>query len=466
MKLSVIGSGYVGTVAGACLAEMGHDVCLIDRDEERIRSLQRFQVPFYEQLLPELIRKHAGHRLYFSTDFSGPVRDSAAVFVAVGTPSLHNGEADLSYVDSAVREVAKIIRNYTVVIEKSTVPVMTSRAIRKVMILNGAPEGNFDVVSNPEFLREGTGVTDFLYPDRIVVGSPSEAATDVMSGIYAPLLDGSYYRREDIIVPPAEPRSTPQWIVTNPISAELIKHASNSFLAMKISYANVIANLCEAVGAEVEHVCRGLGTDSRIGEKFLRPGIGYGGSCFPKDVAAFSSVARELGYRFGLLQEVAAINAEQQVRFVRKVKGALWTLRDKRIAALGLAYKGGTNDIRESPALSVIRMLLDEGCEIVAYDPAAMDKAAKEIQSERLTFAATPYEAVTNADAMMILTDWKEFAELDLSRIRKLLKYPIVVDGRNLFTPQQMETAELIYHSVGRTESPVAETLAFDATKS
>ncbi len=453
MKLTVIGSGYVGTVAGACFAELGHEVCVIDRDEERVRSLQECRVPFFEALLPELLSKHLGNRLRFSTELNGAVRASDVVFIAVGTPSLHNGEADLSYVEAAVREIAFAIDKYTVIIEKSTVPVLTCEAIRKAMSLNGAPKSMFDVVSNPEFLREGNAVTDFLYPDRIVVGASSQRAKDALLSIYAPLLDNTYYKSDDRVPVPEKISHSPQLIVTSPISAELIKHASNAFLAMKISYANFVANLCEAVGADVEDVCRGLGTDSRIGDKFLRPGIGYGGSCFPKDVAAFGAVAREFGYRFGLLDEVDAINTEQRKRFVRKIKDVLWTLRGKKIAALGLAYKGGTDDVRESPAIEVIRLLLNEGCEVAVYDPAAMEKTKQELSSSCVRFATSAYDAIEGADAAVVLTDWREFAEMDLSKVRQQLRYPIVIDGRNLFSHTQMRDAGLIYHSIGRASS-------------
>lgn len=453
MRLSVIGSGYVGTVAGACFAELGHEVTVIDRDEEKIGSLQQMQVPFYEHFLLELIRKHAGKQLHFSTDLVMAVGKSEAVFIAVGTPPLHNGEADLSHVDAVVREVSRAITKYTVIIEKSTVPVLTSTSIRKVLSLNGTPHSSFDVVSNPEFLREGTAVTDFLYPDRIVVGSPSDRATEVLKAIYGPLIDGSYYKRGDAIAPPSGGCTDPLFLVTDPVSAELIKHASNSFLAMKISYINAVANICEVVGADIEQVCRGLGSDSRIGQKFLSPGIGYGGSCFPKDVAAFNAVARACGFDFGLLSEVAGINEEQLLRFVRKIKSALWTLREKKIAVLGLAYKGGTDDLRESPAIAVVRLLLKEGCCLTAYDPAAMERAKQELLGDRLTFASGPYEAVSGAEAMIILTDWEEFGKLDLARVHELMKYPIIIDGRNLYSQKLMEQAGFIYHSVGRSET-------------
>jgi UDPglucose 6-dehydrogenase len=415
--------------------------------------LQQCKVPFFENLLPELLSKHLERRLRFSTELNGAIRESDAVFIAVGTPSLDNGEADLSYVDAAVREVALAIEKYTVIIEKSTVPVLTCEAIRKAMNMNGARKSMFDVVSNPEFLREGSAVTDFLYPDRIVIGASSQRATDALLNIYAPLLDGTYYKSDDRIAVPEKTAHSPQLIVTSPISAELIKHASNAFLAMKISYANLVANLCEAVGADVEDVCRGLGADSRIGDKFLEPGIGYGGSCFPKDVAAFGAVAREFGYSSSLLDEVEAINTEQRKRFVRKIKDVLWTLRGKKIAALGLAYKGGTDDVRESPAIDVVRLLLNEGCEVRVFDPEAMEKAKQELSSNGVQFAGSMYEAMDGADAAVILTDWRDFAEMDLSKVRQRLRYPILIDGRNLFSHTQAQEAGLNYHSIGRMSS-------------
>jgi len=307
----------------------------------------------------------------------------------------------------------------------------------------------FDVASNPEFLREGTAVTDFLFPDRIVIGCDAERPAAVLREVYGPLTGGSYFERRDAIPQPDRASLPPPIIVTSTKSAELIKHASNAFLAMKISFINAVASVCESVGADVHQVVHGVGTDSRIGPRFLNPGIGYGGSCFPKDVMAFRAVARDSGYDFRLLDEVMRINEEQRNRFLRKVHKALWTLRGKTLAVLGLAFKGGTDDIRESPALFLVQALLQEGSKITAYDPAAMDRA-EEILNSSITFAKSAYEAAHGADALLILTEWEEFSNLDLARLRQELKYPIVIDGRNLYDPDVMAAQGFTYYSVGR----------------
>ena len=354
----------------------------------------------------------------------------------------------MSCVEEVSRAIARSLDGYKVVVEKSTVPVLTHDWVRKVMLMNGAPPGSFDVASNPEFLREGSAVRDFLYPDRIVLGVGNERSSEVLHQIYEPLASGRYYQDASRVPGPAEPR-IPPIIVTSPKSAELIKHASNAFLATKVSFINAVANVCEAVGADIQQVCEGMGTDSRIGRKFLNPGIGYGGSCFPKDLVAFHAVARECGYDFPLLEEVSRVNREQLRRFVRRVKGALWTLRGKKLAVLGLSFKGGTDDMRESPALGVVELLLYEGCEIRAYDPAAMEHARRLLPAQ-VGYAANPYEAATGADALLILNDWKEFATMELERLRKVMAYPIVVDGRNLYDPAAMSAAGFTYYSIGR----------------
>jgi len=449
MRIAVVGSGYVGLVAGACLADMGHEVTVVDNDQKKLAALKSGQVPIHEHFLPELLGRHRDQRLTFSDDLQHAVRISSAIFVAVGTPPTDSGDADLSYVESVAREISGAINGYKIVVEKSTVPVYTSEWVRKIILRNGADADSFDVASNPEFLREGTAVTDFLFPDRIVVGADSEPCARVMREIYAPLCDGSYYKRPDAIPQPDRSQIPPPLIVTSTKSAELIKHASNAFLAMKISFINAVASICESVGANVQQVCQGVGTDSRIGPRFLNPGIGYGGSCFPKDLMAFRSVARECGYDFRLLDEVIRINEEQRQRFLRKVRNALWTLRGKRLAVLGLAFKGGTDDIRESPAILLIQSLVQEGCCVTAYDPAAMDRA-REVLPPCVQFAKGAYEAATDADALLILTEWEEFATLDLQQVREKLRYPIVIDGRNLYSPEVMASHGLSYYSVGR----------------
>jgi UDPglucose 6-dehydrogenase len=474
MRIAVVGSGYVGLVAGACFADLGHQVVVVDNDQTKLDALQNGQVPIHEKFLPELLARHRGSRLEFSGNLQEAVRASEVIFVTVGTPQTETGEADLSFVESVAREISGALGGYKVVVEKSTVPVYTSEWVRKVILRNGTDPACFDVASNPEFLREGTAVADFLFPDRIVIGCDSERSAEVLRQIYAPMTDGSYYQRANAIPQPDRTSVPPPILVTSSKSAELIKHASNSFLAMKISFINAVASICESVGADVNQVCQGVGADSRIGRRFLNPGIGYGGSCFPKDVLAFRAVARECGYDFRLLDEVMHINEEQRTRFLRKVRSALWTLRGKNLGVLGLAFKGGTDDIRESPAMFLVQALLQEGCRITAYDPAAMARAQEAIQSNltsptfnlsihpsvnstigpnlasNLKFANSAHDAANGADALLILTEWEEFAHLDLSRLNQILKYPIVIDGRNLYDPEVMAAHGFTYYSVGR----------------
>ena len=449
MRIAVVGSGYVGLVAGACFADMGHEVILVDNDQQKLAALRSGQVPIHERFLPELLQRHRGKKLQFSDNLHEAARASTAIFVAVGTPPTNSGDADLSYVESVAREISGGIDGYKIVVEKSTVPVYTSEWVRKIILRNGTQADSFDVASNPEFLREGTAVTDFLFPDRIVVGADSDRCAAVLQEIYAPLSDGSYYKQADAIPGPDRAQIPPPVIVTSTKSAELIKHASNAFLAMKISFINAVASMCESVGANVQQVCQGIGTDSRIGPRFLNPGIGYGGSCFPKDLMAFRSVAREVGYDFRLLDEVMRINEEQRQRFLRKVRNALWTLRGKRLGVLGLAFKGGTDDIRESPAVLLVQSLVQEGCVVAAYDPAAMERA-REVLRSNVEFVGSPYEAAAGADALLILTEWEEFATLDLPQINSKLRYPIVIDGRNLYNPEMMAAHGFTYYSVGR----------------
>jgi UDPglucose 6-dehydrogenase len=451
MRIAVVGSGYVGLVAGACFADLGHDVILVDNDERKLADLKDGQVPIHENFLPELLNRHRGNRLEFSADLQEAVRASAAIFIAVGTPPTDRGDADLSYVEMVAREISGSINGYKVIVEKSTVPVYTSDWVCKIILRNGADPDSFDVASNPEFLREGTAVTDFLFPDRILVGCDTDRSAKVLREIYAPLTSGTYYQRTDAIPQPDRTSIPAPILVTTTKSAELIKHASNAFLAMKISFINAVSSICESVGADVNQVCHGIGADSRIGPRFLNPGIGYGGSCFPKDVMAFRAVARECGYDFRLLDEVMSINEDQRQRFLRKVRSALWTLRGKHLGVLGLAFKGGTDDIRESPAILVVQALLQEGCKITAFDPAAMERAQEVITG--LKFANSAYEAAHGADALLILTEWEEFANLDFSRLHQELKYPIVIDGRNLYDPHVMAAHGFTYYSVGRAAS-------------
>jgi UDPglucose 6-dehydrogenase len=373
------------------------------------------------------------------------------IFIAVGTPQSEAGDADLSYVEAVACEIARSVTSYKVIVEKSTVPVYTNEWIRRSIERNGVARHLFDVVSNPEFLREGTAVADFLHPDRIVVGADSERAAALISAIYMPLTTGAYYAQSGAIPGSCTTAQPPPLLNTSAKPAEIIKHASNAFLALKISFINAVSNLCEATDANIEQVARGIGLDSRIGPKFLRPGIGYGGSCFPKDVVAFRSVAEQLGIDFSLLAEVERINVQQKTRFLSKVRSALWTLRGKRVAVLGLAFKGETDDIRESPAIDLVEMLIGEGCKVAAFDPAAMKRAEYELPAGPLIrYAKDPYDAATDVDALLILTDWSEFAILDLERLYTIMRYPIVVDGRNLYEPSVMLEHGFTYLSIGR----------------
>jgi UDPglucose 6-dehydrogenase len=459
IKIAVVGSGYVGLVAAVCFAEMGHQVICVDNDETKVAALQAGDSLIHENYLPELLEKYRNTSIRFMTDLAEATRECEAIFIAVGTPQSEAGDADLSYVEAVACEIARSLTSYKVIVEKSTVPVYTNEWVTRSMERNGVARHLFDVVSNPEFLREGTAVSDFLHPDRIVVGADSERAAAVLNRIYLPLTTGAYYKRSDAIPGFCKVSEPPPLLMTSTKSAEIIKHASNAFLAMKISFINAVSNLCEAANANVEQVARGMGLDSRIGPKFLRPGIGYGGSCFPKDVAAFRSVAEQLGIDFNLLTEVEKINSQQKRRFLNKVRSALWTLRGKRICVLGLAFKGETDDIRESPAIDVVEMLLAEGCSIAAYDPAAIKRTQEMLPAgPNLRYVDDAYAAAKDADALLILTDWAEFADLDLDRLYKTLRYPIIIDGRNLYDPDIMVKYGFTYLSIGRPAAyPVRE---------
>jgi UDPglucose 6-dehydrogenase len=433
---------------------MGHQVICVDNDEARIRTLNEGGVPIFEVHLPELLSRHLNKGVKFTTDLGTAVECSEAIFIAVGTPQGDTGSADLSFVEAVASSISHSINGYKVIVEKSTVPVYTNDWIRRVLCLHGIDSHSFDVVSNPEFLREGSAIGDFLHPDRIVVGVGNERAAEVMRRIYEPLTDGSYYSQSDAIPGACSATFPAQLLVTSAQSAEIIKHAANSYLALKISFINAVSNLAEAVDADIEDIATGIGMDSRIGPKFLRAGLGYGGSCFPKDVAAFHWVAQKQGMDFklmALLQETRKINEMQQDIYFDKVLSTLWTLRSKRLAVLGLSYKGGTDDIRESPAIEIIRRLLKEGSSVVAYDPAAIERAKAVLPpSEKLLYAGDLYEASKDADAVLILTDWQEFATIDLARLKQVVHFPIVVDGRNLYKPRQMLDYGFTYVSMGR----------------
>jgi UDPglucose 6-dehydrogenase len=458
VSICVIGSGYVGLVASVSFAEIGHQVICVDNDEAKVNILREGGVPIFERHLPELLAKHRGRGVTFTENLGEAVEKSEAVFIAVGTPQGETGAADLSYVEAVVSEIARSINGYKVIVEKSTVPVYTNEWIRRVLLRYGVNPQSFDVVSNPEFLREGTAVTDFLHPDRIVVGANTERSAELLQRIYEPLTGGSYYAQPDALPGACNAQHPAKLLVTSAQSAEIIKHASNAFLALKISFINSVANLAESVDADIEDIAAGMGMDSRIGSKFLHAGLGYGGSCFPKDVAAFHWVAQQQGVDFQLLDDIHTVNEIQKEVFFNKVRSALWTLRGKRLAALGLAFKRDTDDIRESPAIEVIKKLLEAGVLITAYDPEAMERAKEVLPpSETLRYAANLYEAAQDADAVLILTDWKEFAEIDLTRLNRAVHFPIVIDGRNLYKPKEMLDHGFTYVSVGRPAAYLAQ---------
>ena len=433
MNVGVIGAGYVGLVTGACFAEFGVNVTCIDTNEGRINLLQKGVVPFYEPGLEELIRKNVNEgRLQFSNNTAESVKKSDVIFIAVGTPSLEDGSADLSYVDSVARTIAENLNGYKVIVTKSTVPVGTGERVRNI-IKDIRNDGDFDIVSNPEFLREGSAIGDFMRPDRIVIGSGSERATSVMRDLYRPL-----YLIE-----------TP-FITTDVETAEMIKYASNVFLAAKISFINEMANLCEKVGANVQVVSKAMGLDKRIGPKFLHAGPGYGGSCFPKDVRALLQIAESHGYDFKIARSVIEVNITQKDRMITKIEHALRGAGGKTIGILGLSFKPNTNDIRESPAVHIIEGLLDIGANIRVYDPVAMDDT-KSVLGQRVTYCSDPYDAASNADAIILVTEWNQFRNLELERLKGLLKHPVFIDLRNVYEPDRMRKSGFDYYSVGRS---------------
>jgi UDPglucose 6-dehydrogenase len=429
MKLTIIGTGYVGLVTGTCFAEVGHRVICVDNDPAKVKVLQEGGIPIYEPDLEDLVKKNtAAGRLNFTTSTTEGVEKSDVVFIAVPTPPLADGSVDLSFIEKVAREIAAGMGSYKIVVDKSTVPVKTGDKVAETIKRYCKTKVEFDVVSNPEFLREGFAVEDLMKPDRIVVGVKSQRPVPALKEIYAPF--------------------NAPLIVTDINSAELIKHASNSFLALKISYINAISVLCEATGANVQEVANGMGMDDRIGRRFLNASLGFGGSCFPKDLSAFIKIAEQVGYDFGLLKEVQRINAEQMDRFVKKIVDTLWVLKDKKIGVLGLAFKQNTDDIRTSPAIELCHRLQKEGATLRAYDPKAMNKARAVLKD--VTFVDDMNAVADGCDALVIATEWEEFKNLDLDRVRKTLTHPILFDGRNLFDPAEMERLGFIYKSVGR----------------
>jgi len=450
LKISVIGAGYVGLVTGGCLAGLGHEVTCTDSDASKVAVLESGRLPIYEPGLDTVIAKaRKEKRLRFSANPAAAVASGDTIFICVGTPPLPNGDADLSAIDNVARMVASEARSPKLVVEKSTVPARTGQELQRALCVYGRKSGiTFRVASNPEFLREGTAVEDFLHPDRIVVGVEDETAERQLKEIYRPVLEQKF---DCPVHAPACPKAPPPaWLVTTINSAELIKHASNSFLALKISYANMLADLAEALGADIEEVVRAVGMDPRIGPSFLKAGLGFGGFCLPKDLQAFVHLAERSGADFAMLKEAEKINRKRIERFCEKIRKALWVIRDKQIGVLGLAFKPNTDDIRFAPAIDLIGQLLAEGARIRAYDPAAMEKARAVLP--QVEYAKSAYEAAENSEALLIATEWREFRDLDWKRIRETMVRPLVLDGRNLLSPREMKSLGFEYYSFGRPE--------------
>ena len=449
MKISVIGTGYVGLVTGSCLAEIGHEVVCTDNDAAKLRVLESGGVPIYEPGLDGVISKarQAGR-----LRFSGAPADAAggdAIFICVGTPPLPNGDADLSAIDHVARTVATEARSPKLVIEKSTVPARTGEELKRALSVYGRKSGvTFRVASNPEFLREGTAIGDFLHPDRIVVGVEDEAAERQLKEIYQPVLDRKF--NCPVHSPACPGAARPEWVVTTINSAELIKHASNSFLAMKISYANMVADLAEQLGADVQEVVRAIGLDPRIGPSFLSPGLGFGGFCLPKDLQAFVRLAERSGVDFSMLKEAEKVNRRRIERFFEKIRRALWVIKGKQIGILGLAFKPNTDDVRFAPAIDLIHHLIDAGARVRAYDPEAMDKARAILP--QIEYAKTAYDAARGVEALLIATEWPEFRKLDWNKIRDSMARPLILDGRNLLSPADMRSLGFEYYSLGRPD--------------
>ena len=423
----------MGLVTGACFAELGNNVICADNNKEKVSALKKLIMPIYEPGLEEVVRRNVKEkRLAFSSNIKEAVQKAQVIFIAVGTPSLPNGEADLTYVENVAKAIAQNINGYKLIVEKSTVPVETGSWVEHTIKVN-LPKGkkgkiDFAVASNPEFLREGQALADFMNPDRVVIGVESQTAKDLLLELYKPLKT--------------------QMVITDIKSAEIIKHASNSFLAAKISFINAVANICEAVGADIIKVAEGMGLDKRIGRSFLDAGIGYGGSCFPKDIDAFINIAKKSGYDFQMLKAVREINEYQKKDILKKIKDALWIIKDKQIGILGLSFKPNTDDLRSAASIDIIKGLQAEGAKIRAYDPQSMEKA-KEIFSA-VKFCKDAYETAKGADCLVIVTEWNQFKELDLAKIKKLMRQPVIVDGRNIYDPQAMKKNDFRYTGIGR----------------
>jgi len=448
VRLAVIGCGYVGLVTGACLAAAGHEVFCTDIDETRIDQLKAGKVPIYEQHLEEVLKRAvAENKIAFTTDAGEAIRAGEVIFICVGTPPRENGEADLSAIDHVARQVAKEARTSKLVVEKSTVPALTGVQLQKAMAAySRGAELKFQVASNPEFLREGTAVGDFFHPDRIVVGVEDENSAAKLREIYRPILDKKFHCPVHADKCPTSPAG--ELLVTTINSAELIKHASNSFLALKISYANVISDLCERIGADVEEVTHAMGLDPRIGTQFLKAGLGFGGFCFPKDIQAFIHLSASVGVDFEMLKTAERVNKQRIDRYFEKIRKALWVVKGKRVAVLGLAFKANTDDIRFAPALEVMRRLLEEGAEVQATDPEAM--ARTKSQFPQVTYFDDPYETLKGVDAALVCTEWPIFRKLDWERAGQGMARRLVIDGRNLYSPSKMQQLGFEYYSFGR----------------
>lgn len=430
MNICIIGSGYVGLVTGACFADLGNKVICVDNDAAKIKKIKSGSMPIYEPGLAELVKRNVKEgRLSFTTDTKEAVKKSEIIFIAVGTPPKENGEADLSFVEGVSRDIAISMQSYKLIVEKSTVPVNTGEWLERTVKTFNKRGIEFDVASNPEFLREGSAIEDFMNPDRVVIGVKSKKAADILTKLYKPL-------KAPIVV-------------TDIKAAELIKHASNSFLAMKISFINAIANVCDRLGTDVVEVARGVGLDKRIGEKFLNAGIGFGGFCFPKDLAAFIRIAEKAGYDFGLLKEVEKVNEGQKMMLLKKIEELIWNLPNKTVGVLGLSFKPDTDDIRYAPALDLIGMLKKQGVKVKAYDPAAMGKA-KRVLKNGVKFCRDAYETARDSDCLVVATEWNEFKELDFKKIKKIMRQPVLVDGRNIYNPAEMKKLGFTYAGIGR----------------
>jgi len=433
MKIAIIGTGYVGLATGACLAEVGHQVICIDNDEPKIKRLRNGEIPIYEPGLEEVVHRNvSAHRLSFSASVEEGVESAEVIFIAVPTPPQTDGSVDLSYIERVAREIAYVLKGYRVIVDKSTVPVKTGEKVADTIRRYNRTGADFDVVSNPEFLREGCAVSDLMKPDRIVVGCNSKRALAAMKNVYAPF--------------------TAPMIVTDINSAELIKHAANSFLALKISYINAVSAICEATGADIQKVAEGIGADKRIGRSFLSAGLGYGGSCFPKDVAAFISISEEIGEPFTLLKEVQRINQSQRARFVRRLRDTLWVLKEKRIAVWGLTFKADTDDVRNSVAVDLVNDLIREGAVVTAYDPKGHEKVQELNLCPGLHLADSALNAVQDAEALVLATEWPDFAAVDFAEVRRRMHTAIVFDGRNLLDPDGIRDLGFQYYSIGRPQ--------------